>query len=197
MHRSTCCLFATLVATLAFATAAQAGPVGSQAFSDNGSPTANTGNIDTATSFTIGDLVSTSSQQGVFVGMSSQNVGPASFTTSGSGGLTFGNSVFGTFTSTSVELASSAQGAVAFYFLGSYTPGSQAGGGSATPASFTISFTQTPAGTGSISDSGTFVVPPGAPPAPEPATGVMGLMSIAVCGLVYCLRRRSAKRSAV
>src|SRR6185312_10397004 len=40
---------------------------GSQGVADLGGPTANTGNINTATSFTLGNLFTTGSQQGTFV----------------------------------------------------------------------------------------------------------------------------------
>ena len=53
---------------------AQAAVIGTQGFADIGTPTADggsTGDINTATAFTIGNLVSTSSNTGDFAGLPS------------------------------------------------------------------------------------------------------------------------------
>jgi hypothetical protein len=175
---------------------ARAGIMGTQGFADIGSPTTNTGDINTATVFTLGDLVSTKSQTGAFVGMPSQDLGTATLNTAVPTSLTFGDSVFGSFSSTSITLASSVAGSVSYYVLGNYTPGTFAGGGAAVSASFTLSFTQTPAGTGSISDSGTLAAPPaalggGGSAVPEPASLVMGLIGAGIFGASYLARRGS------
>jgi len=173
---------------------AKAGPIGTLGFSDIGTPTADgspTGNINTATSFTIGELFSTTAEMGIFVGLGHQDFGAVSFSTLTPTSFSFSNSVFGTFTSTSISEAVNTPGVVAFYILGNYTAGTVDPGTGTNPASFTLSFTQTPAFTGGISDSGTFAVPPAPPPGvPEPATLVMGLTGIAGGGLFYLLRRR-------
>ncbi len=115
--------------------AARAGIMGSQAFADIGQPTTNNGaypgNINTSTIFNMGDLLSTGSQQGVFVGMSNQFIGPATFNTTVPTSFSFGNSVFGTFDSTSITETvnqSSPSGVVDFTMLGEYYPGSYVGG---------------------------------------------------------------------
>jgi hypothetical protein len=57
---------------------AQASVIGTQGFADIGTPTADdgsTGDINTAAAFTIGDLVSTSSNTGDFAGLPSQVFG--------------------------------------------------------------------------------------------------------------------------
>jgi hypothetical protein len=172
-----------------------------QAFADLGTPLANgspTGDIFTASTLAIGDLVSTGSNTNAFAGMPTQFLGTASFSTStGSNAtLSFGNSVFGTFTSTSLEISSESSTTISFYVLGSYTPGTYPVSNGLTgtqPASFTISFTQNTPG-GAISDSGTFSVPPAA--IPEPSTVVLGLTSVVGCGLIFGVRRGSKKGTA-
>jgi hypothetical protein len=77
--------------------------LGTQAFSDIGTPTAdgsNTGNINTAMTFTIGDLVSTTSNTGVFAGMPTQNFGTFTMVVPSPiiQVLVFFTDVFGTFT---------------------------------------------------------------------------------------------------
>lgn len=187
---------ALLVVACAVGTA-KAGPVGTLGFSDIGSPTANTGNINTATSFTIGELFSTTESTGVFVGLPHQDFGAVTFSISTPGSFSFGNSLFGTFTSTSITEGMNSPGVVSFYILGDYTAGTIDPGTGTNPASFTLSFTQTPIYTGSISDSGTFSVPPADAPAPEPATLVMGLTGIvAGGGWFYLVRRRRGRKAA-
>jgi hypothetical protein len=181
---------------------AQAGS-STQGFVDMGTGLADgmsTNDINRAATLTIGDLSSNTTQTGIFVGMSHQNLGEVSFSTAvgTNGSLSFGNSVFGTFTSTSLKVLSDVPGAVSFYILGDYTPGSR--GGSAGTASFSISFIQAPIGGGAgsgISDSGVFSIPPAGgiqiASVPEPAGLVMGLTGIAAVGLVWGHRRRTGK----
>jgi hypothetical protein len=186
-----------LAAVLSQATNVHAGPVGTQGLADVGGPTVDTGDINTATTFTIGDLLSTYSHTGVFVGMTAQDFGPASFTTTSPTSFSFGNSVFGSFSSNVIMLAAEGPGTISYYIAGEYTPGSYVTGYGSGPfaASLTISFTQTPPGPGgAISDSATFSVPPTPPPSiPEPASVVLGLTGILGCGLMHYLRRRSIK----
>jgi len=183
---------------------AQAGPVGGQSFNDNGSPSVNTGDINTATSFTIGDLITKTAvgqSSGVFVGMPLQDFGTTTFSLGTPTSLSFSSTAFGSFSSTSITEAIATPGALAIYVLGNYTPGTFVdGSGGGTPpfqASFTIVFTQTPAHTGVINDSATFAVPPAPPPGfvPEPSTLVMGLTSV-VGGIFFHLRRRRRLRNA-
>jgi len=167
-----------------------AGPIGTQGMADVGTPSANTGDINTSTIFGIGDLMSTSASTGVFAGLPTQNFGAVSFNTGVPTSFSFGDAAFGSFTSTSISVAASAPGTIAFYILGSYIPGTFPGVGPATPASFTLSFTQTPAHTGSISDSGTFAVPPAQNPGvPEPASITLLAVAGISCGL-YGLRKK-------
>ena len=193
LHRS---LLAGIVLSLAAAVSAQAASVnGSQGFADIGTPTVDTGNINTATSLTIGDLITTTSQQGGFAGLPTQAFGTVNFNLTSFTSLTFQNSTFGSFSSTSITKTPSTSGTVDLYVLGSFTPGTFFGGGSAQATSFTISFTQTPASTGSISDSSTLATPPATPPGvvPEPASVALASIGLVPVGLFRVLRKRMAK----
>jgi hypothetical protein len=179
---------------------AQAGPVsGTQAFVDAGSPTFSPGtDINTATTFTIGDWVSTTSQTGIFTPTSLPKLtdfGSVTFSVGAPTSFSITQPIFGTFTSTSITEAMVSPGIVGFYILGNYTPGTVVSGGTEQLASFTISFNQSPNG-GAISDSGTFSVPPAQNPfVPEPSTLIMGLTSV-VGGIFFHLRRRRRLRNA-
>jgi hypothetical protein len=192
-------LIPALLLACTVGTAQAASVTGTQAFADIGAPTANTGDINTSTTFTIGDWVSSASQSGIFTPTSmpaGTNIGPVTFSVGSATSFAITNSVFGTFNSTSITEGLTSPGVVFFYILGNYTPGTVSPGGTLQPASFTISFTQTPAHTGSISDSGTFSVPPAQNPfVPEPSTLVMGLTSV-VGGIFFHLRRRRRLRNA-
>jgi hypothetical protein len=100
--------------------------IGSQAFgSDNGSVTASTPDITTATMFHFGDIVSTNgtgSQTGIFLGMPPQSFGAVTLDTT-STGFDLSNSIFGTFTSNSVTSKVGAPFAL-FEELGTFTAGS-------------------------------------------------------------------------
>jgi hypothetical protein len=174
----------------ATALSANAAVMATQGFADIGTPSVVGGDINTATSFSIGDLVSTSANSGALAGMTTQILGTVTFDTTSGSSLTFGNGVFGTFTSTSISEISNVAGAVAFYVLGNWTPGSFAGGTGSDPASFRISFTQTPEFSGTISDSGTFAVPPSGV-IPELSTWAM--MGIGFAALGFAGFRSSRK----
>jgi len=182
--------------------AAVAGPViGSQGFFDSGSPSTDTGNINTATTFTIAFMESSSSSTGIFAGLPTQfigTVGPFSLASGANSTLTFGSALFGTFTSTTETVLANtvgASGTLSLYFLGNWTPGSYEA--SVPPgsyaSSFTFSATQTPVANGAISDSGTFAIPPAPlPGVPEPAAVIVfGLGGVGLAGF-RTLRRRCA-----
>jgi len=162
-------------------------------FADIGSPTVDTGDINTANVFNIGDLISTATS-GVFAGMPTQTFGAVSYTLTSPTSLSFSSSAFGSFTSTSITpFNNSVAGSTSAYILGNYTAGtydSEVSG----PASFTISWTQTPAHTGGISDSATFSIPPAPPPpgVPEPSTmTIAGIGALVMIGYGI-LRRKGA-----
>jgi hypothetical protein len=210
MHRGTLFGLATLAVCLSLITNVQAaGPVATQSFADIGTTTAGgsaSGDINTATSFTLGNLVTTSGNTGNLAGLPTQTFGAVSFNISTGTSLDFTSAAFGTFASTSITEATNVSGAVAFYVLGNYTITSSSyaatnpSGGGATPgtypASFTISLTQTPATNGQISASATFSVPPAVNPIPEPAGIVLGLTSLVMCGTAYRFRRRRSSGNA-
>lgn len=192
--------FAHIVSGLALTLALSCGVMqanvinGSIGIADIGAPSVSPGsNINTATQFNFGNLLTTGSQTGAFVGMPTQILGSATLKIGVPGSVTFADAVFGSFTSTSITEASNVPGSVSFYVLGNYTLGTFFGvhSGTTESASFTVSFTQTPASTGAISDSGTFADPPTTPPpssVPEPAT--MGIFGSALIGLGFIGRRR-------
>lgn len=167
---------------------AQAATVGTQGFADIGAPTTNTGDVNTATVFNIGNLVTTGSQSGIFAGFPNTSFGPVSFNTTNPASLSFGNQSFGNFLSSSITTTSNVIGAVSFYVLGNEIGGLV--GPTPTPASFTISFTQTGP---SVSDSGTLAIPPsrGATvPEPSEVLGTLAFGAIVAGGL---LQRKISK----
>lgn len=139
-----------------------AGTNGTQAFAMTGTTTADTGNINTATVFTMTDVLSAESQTGYFVGLpEATEIGTWSFDTKIGTSLTFANPAFGTFQSTVITTESNTVtpgqqrtfyivGTLSGGTLGPLTP-------SPAPASITISFTQTGA---AISASATLSIPP-------------------------------------
>jgi hypothetical protein len=178
----------------ATALSANAEVAGTQGFIDGGSPTTNTGNINTATLFTIGDLLTSSANTGVFAHLPRfLDFGAVSFNTTSGSSLTFSNASFGSFTSTAIDVAATAPGTETFYVLGNWNPetsGLATAGSYA--ASFTIGFTQTPASTGTISDSATFSIPPApAPAVPEISTWAMMLAGFGALGFAGYRRRNT------
>ena len=192
------CLFLTIGAqaeVIHLTTAAQADPPpsGTQGFDALGTTTANgspSGNINTATTFTLGDWVSTLVNTGIFAGMPMQSFGNVPFNITIPTSLTFGNSVFGTFASTSIINEGGGPGFADFLVVGQWTPGSYGGlmGQGPFTADLSIALTQSPAGTGSISASGSFVETPSST-IPEPSSIVLALMGLAAGIGSYRLRR--------
>lgn len=166
-------------------------PQGSQGFTDMGAAVASpTNDVNDATTFTIGELISTDESNDFFAGLPNQFFGPVTFTVTSPLSLTFGNAEFGTFASTSIIQLSNdpAAGSRSFFVEGTYTKGTF--GGPLTPnpalATFTISFNQT-GGTGSaISNNSTLVLQA----VPEPGTWVL-VAGAAATGIAVRGRRRS------
>jgi hypothetical protein len=193
---------------LAFAVGtAKAGAVTSSlAFADMGTTSVNTGNINTATTFTFGDLISTHNSSGIFSGptaLPDQNFGSTSFGMSWAVNTSFSisSTAFGTFKSISISETVATPGLVEFSIAGNYTGGTFDQNVKNTPATLLLTFIQDPAFTGVISGSGLFTAAPqtsgvGPLAIPEPATLVMGLTSIVGGGLFYLRRRRATKAAA-
>ncbi len=177
---------ATIVATVAHA----ATPSGTIGFTDLGTPSVTPGtDINGATTYTIGDLASFGDTTGVFTGMSSQTYGAVTFNPSVGNSLSFSSSVFGSFTSTSIQMIASGEGFASIHILGDYTSGTFDPGIVNDPASVDISFTQDPVHIGGISDDSVLSIPPSTP-VPEP--GFLALLGVGASGLCVQLRRRKA-----
>ena len=160
---------------------------GGQGFADIGSPYCNTANINTSTAFTIGNLISTAASVGYFAGLSTQILGPISFSTSVGSSFSFGNATFGAFSSTSIREISNTPGQRTFLIIGTYTAGTFNPVLTPNPASaeITLAFSQSPAGSGAISDSATLSIPvtPPAISSVSPASGIWtGGFVVAISG---------------
>jgi len=163
---------------------------GSQGFADLGAPTANTGNINTATLLSFGNMVSNGSQTGYFTGLVTQVLGPVSIDPALGTSISFGNGTFGSFASTSITEQTNTSGERSFLVLGNYSAGTfdPSLTPNPAPASMTISFTQTPPSIGAISASATLAIPP----VPEPSTAI--LAGVGVGGSLLSLQKRRARR---
>ena len=177
---------------LTLASGAQATTIGSQAFVDINAPTADgssTGNLNTSTIFKIGQLISTTSQTGIFVGMPTQFFPSFTFNVTIPNSLTFGNSAFGTFSSTAITVVTNVPGFLNISALGLWTPGTFFGSLTGPLlSSLTFTFTQDPAHTGAIGASATFATT--STVIPEPPSIVMGLTGLAAGVGIYLLRQR-------
>jgi hypothetical protein len=172
----------------------RAGSVSTQGLVDVNSPEADgstTGDILTATSFELGHLVTNTTATGFFTNLLvQQDFGSVSFTTNDSTSLSFSNTDFGTFQSSSFSEKTAIIGAERFVNIsvtGTYTAGTFPDSTSG-PATVSITLTQSTTG-GAIAAAGSLSV------VPEPTSMTMGLTSIAVCGLICGLRRRRTSKS--
>jgi hypothetical protein len=140
------------------------------------------GNIQTATSFTVGGVTSTFGS-GVFSSFPPlTNIGNLSFTVGDDTSLDITNPTFGDFTSTSVQSVVSAPPNRLIVARGNWTPGSGVTGGAhLETGDFDFFLTQhSPWGT--ISATASFLA------TPEPAT--LGLMALGLFGAGFAGRRR-------
>jgi len=194
--------FVALLVVSGSTTAQAAFATGTQGMADNGSPSINSTQLSTATTFTFGTpFVTTTSETGDFravAGNSGLTLTTSVLNLAAPTAFRVSNAAFGTFTSSSVvQLFSSVLPNAqvrAFYVLGSFTGGTNFGGGStSTPASFTVSFTEsTIGGVSSFSDSSTLSIPPAPASVPEPASvAMLGLGLVGSIG--FAARRRLAR----
>jgi hypothetical protein len=164
---------------------------GSQGLTDIGAPSVDSTNINTGTTFTIGNMISTGASAGYFSGLTTQIFGPVAFSTSVGSSFSFGNGTFGSFLSTSIVEQTNTPGERSFIVYGNYTAGTfnPTLTPNPAPASITLSFTQSPAGSGVISDSATLAIPP----VPEPSTAMLACVGLAG-GLAIEQGRRQRRR---
>lgn len=201
------------VASLAIGQSAQAAFInGTDSFGAVGAITTNTGNINTATVFNIGDFIesnnnatgdfATSEGQGDTFGyvsgkggkMTTTTLTLSSTATTGTATFTFGDAGYGTFTAATYTVQPTGSFTQAYYLLGTFTPGTDFPGneqGISQSASLVLSFTQNTGSNPSL--SGTLSVPP-APltSVPEPAS--FGMVALGLGGIfaVRRFRRKSA-----
>lgn len=146
--------------------------VGTLGFLSLGGATADTGNLATATSFTLNNVFSTGatgSPGTYFNGLPTQSFGSFSFDTTVGTSLSFSTAAFGSFTSTVITETSNVPGFRTFQILGTLTGGTYGGVTTPDPAPsiITMGFTQSPPGTGVISNSFTISMPPPTPPSED------------------------------
>jgi hypothetical protein len=183
--------------------------LGTLAFTDTGTTAAGTnaenlsptGDINTATQFFVENLVSTTSNSGVFVGMPPQSLGHFLFNLTNPSIAGFpASETFGSFRIESLTEPTNNPdtGFAVLLASGVWVPGTWSMDHFGVPdkpfdADLRMAFTQTPAHTGAISASGTFAVP--APAAvPEPSSIVLVLTGLAA-GVVTDWRRRRRQRA--
>lgn len=142
-----------------------------------------TGDINTADMFTLENLVTTINSSGIFAGLPPQSFGTVNFDTGLNTSFRISDTEFGKFDSTKIFIVSNTPGFLNILLKGNWTPGAfEAGHGFGTsPATFRMSFTQSPEVTGEISFSGTMNTT--AVIVPEPPTWLLMLGGIGL-GLV-------------
>ena len=199
LHRA---VVAGFVLSLTTTFAVQAGGInGSQAISAV-SLTADSTSLALATQFQVSQVTNTggSSQTGDYIGYPNTLLGTSTFNVGSYAGYSFGNADFGTFTAASGFEIASPVNTRTFYFLGSFTTGSNAvftGKTDPTSASFLVSLTQTGGAPNAISWSGTLntpaisVVP--LTSTPEPASVTLAGIGLLSLGLIRTMHRRKSK----
>lgn len=142
-----------------------------------------TGNINTSTMFDLQDWSSTHNSIGIFAGMPVQDFGNVMLNDAVGTGLKFGDTLFGTFSSTTITATSTGPGFLDVLATGMFAPGTISPGSPAATAEVRIALTQTPPATGEISASGTMSLMP-TTVVPEPPTFLLMLGGFALIGLI-------------
>lgn len=149
-----------------------------------------TGNINTATTFSLQSLATTNNENGIFAGLAAQNFGTVAFSPGMATSLNFGNAVFGRYQSSSITETLNTSGFLNLLLEGTYTPGSfEKGLSRSSAAELRMSFTQTPPMNGEISFSGTMSVTKAVAPVPEAPIAVLFLSGLGLLGAATKLRR--------
>lgn len=142
---------------------------GTAGFGDFGATSVAPGtSIHTATTFNIANMITAGVPTGYFASLPFQVFGPESFNTANGDSFAFSTPTFGSFQSSSITTVTNVpdSGFRDFYVVGNYTPGTFNPAPlvpNPAPASLRISFTQSPANTGTISVSITMQLPPERP----------------------------------
>ena len=140
-----------------------------------------TGNINSATVFTLNDLGSTNNTSGFFVGLPPQDFGTVSFAPGIGKSLIIRSPAFGIFVSNAFTTIVNNSGFLNLLVAGNWTEGSFRTPTIVSPAEVRIGLTQTPPTTGQISFSGTMSIMP-TTVVPEPSTvwlffsGIVGVI---------------------
>lgn len=184
-------LFASLTASAELLTVA--GPDGAQGFTNLGTASAlPTTDVNDATTFSIGKLITSKNSTGFFAGLPRQIFAPITFTVSDPLSLQFGNAEFGTFASQRIlEMSNDPLvGSRCLWVEGLFTKGTFGGELVPNPAvtTFTISFNQN-AGTGAAISVNATLDFNSIQPVPEPSALGLAAAALGTSALFRCRRR--------
>jgi hypothetical protein len=153
-----------------------------------------TNDINDASSFTLGALVSTAESHGFFVGMPMQFFGPVTFSVADPGSLQFGSTEFGSFASTKISQLSNDPlvGSRSLLVEGMFTRGTFGGPLFPMPlvTNFTLSLNQNAGAGTSISVNATLDFAD-IQPVPEPSALALATVALGTTGLVWLRRGRA------
>jgi hypothetical protein len=169
---------------LALAPNALAAIGGKITFTELGSPTTDTGDINTATTYDLPTVIMTTGSGEFAIVPPGSVLTGVTFNVSNGSSFSFSNATIGDFTSDSITEYGVSPGNVSYDILGTYSGGALSL--DPTPASFQISFAQNPADTGPIDGVATLSIPPVV--VPEPAS--LALLAIGGLGGRLIARRR-------
>ena len=143
-----------------------------------------TGNINSATLFTLQNMGSTNNTSGFFDGLPPQDFGVVAFSPGVGDSLIIRSPAFGIFVSSAFTTVVNTSGFLNLLINGTWTEGSFRTSTSSSPAEVRIGLTQTPPMDGQISFSGTMSTTP-VSVVPEPSAAwlfVTGIIGVLVAG---------------